>query len=165
MLHGPTPLSRKILRTKFCSGHPSLDNWFVHHALHAHRSGSTKVFAVHDDDDHAVGFYALSAGNVEAHQAPPRVRKGLGAHPIPIALLARLGVSEPAQGQGLGQALLKDALLRVDQAADLVGMRALLAHAKNEQARRFYMHFGFEPSPVDRLWMFLLMKDLRAALG
>lgn len=164
MLHGPIPLSRAIRRASFASGSAPLDAWFRDHALASHRSGSTKVFVVHDDELAALGFYALSAGSVSPTDAPDRVRAGMGGYPIPVALIARLAVARPAQGQRLGQALLKDSLLRIDQAADLLGVRAALAHAKDERARAFYAHFGFEESPIHPLWMYLLMKDLRRHL-
>jgi GNAT superfamily N-acetyltransferase len=85
-------------------------------------------------------------------------------HPVPVMILASLAVDLSHQRVGLGKALLKDALLRTAQAADIAGIRALLVHAKDERARNWYLNFEFEPSPTDPLHLFLLMKDLRAAL-
>jgi GNAT superfamily N-acetyltransferase len=76
-------------------------------------------------------------------------------------LLARLAVSRGAQGRGIGSGLLKDAMLRTIQAADIAGIRALVVHAKDENARLFYEHFGFVPSPSDPLHLYLLVKDIR----
>jgi GNAT superfamily N-acetyltransferase len=76
-------------------------------------------------------------------------------------LLARLAVDRTYQGVGLGQALLKDALHRTAQAADIAGIRALVVHAKDEQARQWYEQFNFDPSPTDPLHLFLLMKDVQ----
>ena len=162
-IQGPHPLTRAIRRDEFDSGNPALDDWFLRYALQAHLSGSTKVFVAHQND-RALGFYALSAGSVERDDAPARVSRGLGALPVPVALLARLGVDRTAQRRGLGQALLKDALLRVDQASEHLGVRAVMAHAKNEPAKAFYRVFGFETSPINPLWMFLLLKDLRRSV-
>ena len=80
-------------------------------------------------------------------------------------LLARLAIDRTEQGQGLGKALLKDALLRTAQAADIAGIRALLVHAKDDEARGWYQKYDFEPNPTDPFHLFLLMKDLRALLG
>jgi GNAT superfamily N-acetyltransferase len=91
------------------------------------------------------------------------VAKGLGGYPVPVILLARLAVDRTEQGKGLGAALLKDAILRAASAADIVGCRALLVHAKDKQAQAFYQRFGFEPSPVNELHLFLLMKDILAS--
>jgi GNAT superfamily N-acetyltransferase len=81
-----------------------------------------------------------------------------------VVLLARLAVDKTRLKKGIGAALLKDALVRVSNAADIVGARALLVHAKDEEAKSFYEHFDFEPSPSDPLHLFLLMKDIRAAI-
>jgi GNAT superfamily N-acetyltransferase len=79
-------------------------------------------------------------------------------------LLARLAIDIREQGQGLGKALLFDALKRIEAAADIVGVRAVMAHAIDDAARRFYEHFQFDPSPVDPFQLMLLLKDLRKAL-
>ena len=80
-------------------------------------------------------------------------------------LLARLAVDRTQQGRGLGKALIKDGLLRTVEAADIAGIRALLVHAKDDEARAWYEALEFEPSPTDPCHLFLLMKDLRALLG
>lgn len=85
---------------------------------------------------------------------------------MPVIILTRLGVDLSEQGRGLGRALVVDALRRVDSAADIVGIRALLIHAEDEGAKDFYMNLAeFEESPTDPLHLFLLIKDLRRALG
>lgn len=89
------------------------------------------------------------------------VAKGLARHPVPVMILARLAVHRSKQKIGLGKGLLKDALLRTMQAAEIAGIRAFLVHAKDEEAHLFYASFGFEPSPTDAYHLFLLMKDLR----
>jgi GNAT superfamily N-acetyltransferase len=75
-----------------------------------------------------------------------------------------LAVHKDEQGTGLGRALLKDALSRMERAKDILGIRALLVHAIDQQARAFYEKFEFEPCPDDELQMMLLMKDLRKEL-
>jgi predicted N-acetyltransferase YhbS len=76
-------------------------------------------------------------------------------------LLARLAVSVGSQGRGLGAGLLKDAMKRTLQAADIAGIRAFVVHAKDEDTRRFYEHFGFAPSPTDPLHLFVLIKEIK----
>ena len=94
-----------------------------------------------------VGYYSLAAGAVQPADAPTRVGKGLARHPIPVMLLARLAVDRSCQGQGLGKALIKDALLRTAEAAEIAGIRALLVHARDDEARIWYEALEFEPSP------------------
>jgi predicted N-acetyltransferase YhbS len=117
------------------------------------------------DGDAVVGYYSLAVGAVDHAQAPARVKKGLARHPIPVMVLARLAVDVRYQGQKMGQGLLKDALLRTVQLAEQAGIRAILVHAKDSQARRFYERFDFESSPLDPLQLLLLVKDARKAFG
>lgn len=116
-------------------------------------------------NERVVGYYTLTPGAVTKQEAPQRVGKGLADHPLPVIVLARLAVDKSEQGTGLGKGLLKDALLRIVGAADIIGGRAVLVHAKNSQAKSFYEHFGFEPSPIDQFHLYLLLKDIKKTLG
>jgi GNAT superfamily N-acetyltransferase len=84
--------------------------------------------------------------------------------PIPVMVLGRLAVDRAFQGRGLGKALLRDAILRTLQAADIAGMRAILVHAKDERAQRFYKRFGFLASPADPRILALPLQDVSAQL-
>lgn len=148
----------------FDCGQPDLDGWLEKYALVNQKAGMATVF-VTSSENRVVGYYALATGGVERANAPERVVRGVPAHPVPVILLTRLAVDATVQGKGLGRALLRDALVRVGNAAEEIGVRALLIHAKDEQAKKFYMRNAeFEPSPTDPLHLFLLMKDLRKAL-
>lgn len=91
--------------------------------------------------------------------------KGLASHPVPVILLTRLAVDKSEQGSGLGKALMKDAMIRIAGAADVIGARAVLVHAIDSGTAEFHRRFGFETSPVHELHSMLLMKDLRASLS
>lgn len=158
------PLDPRHDSTTFDSGKEELDDWLRRFALSNHRAGSARVYIVHRSD-RIVGYYALAAASVESADAPTRVSKGLSRNPIPVIFLARLAVNRDEQGHGLGAALLRDALLRALSAADEIGARAVIVHAKDDEAREFYEHFGFEASPSDPLHLLILMKDLRRMLG
>jgi predicted N-acetyltransferase YhbS len=134
------------------------------HALANHQNESARTY-VAARGQRVVGYYSLAAASVRPEQVPQRVKKGLARHSVPVILLARLAVDHREQGKGLGKGLLKDALLRAAQAADLIGCRAVLVHAKDEAAKAFYAKFDFTPSPTDDLHLYLLMKDLRKNLG
>jgi GNAT superfamily N-acetyltransferase len=150
---------------EFNCGHPDLDDWLKRFALINQRAGMTTVFVTLSNSKVA-GYYALATGGVERANAPARVARGVPDHPIPVVLLARLAVDSSAQKRGLGRQLLRDALIRVEAAADEIGIRALLIHAKDDNAREFYMKCAeFEPSPTDPLHLFLLMKDLKKLLA
>lgn len=108
-----------------------------------------------------VAYYSLTVGAVAHADVTERVKKAMPRYPIPVMILARLAVDKSMRGQQLGAGLLKDALLRTARAADIAGIRALLVHAKDDEAKGFYEHFDFEPSPTDPHHLFLLMKDLQ----
>jgi GNAT superfamily N-acetyltransferase len=112
-----------------------------------------------------VGFHTLAAAQAMYADAPQRLTKGLARHPVPVILLARLAVDRRWQNQGVGKALLKDAMLRTLQAADIAGIRALAVHAKDDGAKRFYEHFDFVPSPSDPMHLFVLLKDVRRIIS
>ncbi|MFA5160237.1 MAG: GNAT family N-acetyltransferase [Candidatus Omnitrophota bacterium] len=127
------------------------------------RNGSARTYVALRENV-VVGYYTIAPGSVEKERVPGRVGHGLARHPVPIILLARLAVDKSEKGKGLGEGLLKDALVRVLSAAEIIGGRALLVHAKDETAKSFYEHFGFEPSPIDAFHLYLLMKDIRKSL-
>ncbi len=108
-----------------------------------------------------VGYYGLAVGSVRREDSPSRVVKGMARHPVPVMILARLAVDRSNQRSGIGKALLKDALQRTADAAAIAGIRALVVHAKDDDARRWYEQFDFEPSPTDPFHLFLLLKDLK----
>jgi GNAT superfamily N-acetyltransferase len=157
-------LSRDHVVAGFDCGITALNVWLARFALVNQAAGTAQTYVVHRSNT-VVGYYAVTAGSVSRDDSPERVAKGLARHPVPVAMIGRLAVDQSEHGHGLGAALLKDALLRIVGAADIIGVRAVLVHAKDESARAFYQRFDFVPSPVDPLQMFLLMKDLRRALG
>jgi GNAT superfamily N-acetyltransferase len=161
-LDGPEKLSQKHSLDAFSSGAESLDRWLKRFAWTNQQSDLTTTYVTHRGN-RVVGYYSLTAGSVNREDAPARIAKGAPNQPIGVVLLARLAVDTREQGAGIGSALLKDALLRAASAADIVSVRAVLVHALNEDARRFYLKYDFQPSPVYPLHLMLLMKDIRAS--
>jgi GNAT superfamily N-acetyltransferase len=153
--------------TAFDCGSDAQTNWLRRVAAVAHAAKTAVVYVVTPtDEDRVVGYYALAAASVAHADAPERLTKGAGRSPIPVILLARLGVDATAQGHGVGAALVKDAMIRAHQAAGAIGARALLVHAESDEARSFYEHLAeFDPSPSDPLHLLLLMTDIEAILG
>jgi len=119
---------------------PALNQFLQRYALVNQKAGSAQTYVCCKDGE-VVGFYSLTVGSVEPKEAPHRVVKGLA------------------------RALLKDALLRTLQVSDIVGIRALIVHAKNDVARQWYTEWEFEPSPTDPFHLFLMLKDLKAIVG
>ena len=153
-------LSREHAVEAFDCAEPALNRYLARHAL-ANQQADAGATYVGLAGEIVVGFHTLTVGEVGYAQAPVRLSKGLAHHPVPLMLLARLAVHRDWQGRGLGAGLLKDALRRTAQAAEIVGIRALVVHAKDDKARAFYRHFDFIDSPTDPMHLYLLMKDLR----
>lgn len=149
---------------EFDCGQEPLNVFLQRHALSNEQGGGCRTY-VALDGDRVVGFYSLAAGSMEYRDAPARVSKGQARHPIPLLVLARLAVDSSCQGRGIGRGLLKDAFMRALRAAEIVGIRALVVHAKDEAARDWYLRYAaFQASPVDPLQLVLLMKGVRRAL-
>jgi GNAT superfamily N-acetyltransferase len=150
--------------SSFDCGTASLNEWLQRFAWQNQQADAAKVYVAHHRDNVVIGYHSLTASSVRRDDAPARVAKGLANHPVGVALLGRLAVDGRQKGKGFGRALLLDALMRTAQAADTIGIRAILVHAIDEDAKRFYLHFNFEVSPVDSMHLMLLMKDLRALI-
>jgi GNAT superfamily N-acetyltransferase len=153
-------LQRAHVLDAFDCGNPELNTFLQKYALPSQYSDGAQTY-VGLVDETVIGYHSLATGSVEPDHAPERVKKGLAKHSISIMLLARMAVDLQWQKRGIGAALLKDAILRTVQAADLAGIRALVVHAKDDTAKQFYLHFDFEPSPTDPLHLYILLKDLR----
>lgn len=163
--HKPVALEAWHHAENFQCGVLSLDEWLRKHALQSHRSGGSRVFVTTETEPEIVGYYALAAGAVMPRDATARLARGMATNlPVPVVLLGRLAVDARHQGQHLGRSLLQDAMMRVLQAGELIGIRALLVHAIDEHAREWYTQFGFERSPTHPLHLILLIKDLRASV-
>lgn len=147
----------------FDCGRDALNRFLNRYALQNQQAEASQTYVAMADAA-VVGTYTLVFGQVEYNDAPERLTKGLARHPVPVMLLARLAIVTSFKGRGLGSGLLKDAMLRTLQAADIAGLRAFAVHAKDDEARSFYEHFDFVASPSDPYHLFRLIKDIRAAL-
>jgi GNAT superfamily N-acetyltransferase len=148
----------------FDCGREQLNRYLLRYAWVNQQAGAAQTW-VGLAGNALVGYYTLAVGQVAREAAPERLTRGLARHPVPIMLLARLAVALSSQGQGVGKALLRDAMLRTLQAADIAGIRAFAVHAKDEQARRFHERFDFIPSPTDPMHLFVLLKDVRRMIS
>ena len=137
-----------------------LNRYLLRYAWQNQQAGAAQTY-VGVVGEVMVGYYTLAVGQVTLEDAPERLKKGLAKHPVPVMLLARLAIDRRWQGQGVGKALLRDAMQRTLEAADIAGIRAFAVHAKDEEARRFYEHFDFSLSPTDPMHLFVMLKDVR----
>lgn len=147
----------------FDSGVPVLDDWLRKRALPNETSGASRTYVI-CQGLRVVGYYALATGAVALHTATGKVRRNM-PDPIPVMVIGRLAVDRALQGKGLGVALLRDSVLRTHQAASIAGIRAILIHAISEEAKRFYLKFGFAESPVDPMTLMLPVSDIESLLS
>jgi GNAT superfamily N-acetyltransferase len=147
----------------FDSGVAALDDWLKRHAFANETAGGSRTY-VACVGRRVVGYYALATGAVAPATATGRVRRNM-PDPVPVMLLGRLAVDRAFQGRGIGEGLLRDAILRTLQAAELAGIRAMLVHAISEEAKRFYERHGFAESPIDPMTLMITIADAKRALA
>jgi GNAT superfamily N-acetyltransferase len=163
-LQAPQALAAHHRSSGFDCGNDSLNQWLRQRALANQMNGATRTFVVCNDDGDIQAFVALASGAVAVAASPGRFRRNM-PDPIPVVVLARLAVCRSQQGQGVARALLADAFARVLQASEQIGVRGILVHAASSPARAFYLHMGFEPSPLEPSTLMVRLADLRAALS
>lgn len=143
----------------FDCGQEPLNRYLMRFALTNQRANAARTY-VGLAGETVIGYYTLAVGAIAYADAAQRLTKGMARHPVPVMLLARLAVDRHWQGQGIGSGLLKDAMRRTLLAAEIAGIRALVVHAKDGNARAFYERFGFAPSSTDPLHLYVLVKEL-----
>jgi GNAT superfamily N-acetyltransferase len=150
--------------SSFSCGNELLDRWLTRYAGQNERRDAARTFVATSGAHAVCGYHTLLAGQLDHYQATPETRKGLSRHfPIPVAILARLAVDRGHQGQGLGAALLDDALRRVCSAAELLAVRAVVVHATDQSAAAFYERFGFKALSGTPRTLMVTLAALRAA--
>lgn len=160
-LSPPLPLTAKHDLTRFECGQPALDEWLRKNAIRNEASGASRTYVV-CEGVRVLAYYCLANGAVAINAAPGKIRRNM-PDPIPVMIVGRLAVDRSLHSKGIGRGLLKDAVLRTLRAADIAGIRAVLVHAIDADAARFYRHNGFMESPGDPLLLMLPLDTARKA--
>jgi len=158
----PTVLKGSHEVSEFDCGNDGLNDWLIKRAMKNQSSGASRTFVICQDNQ-VVGYYALASGSVERMASPKSIARNM-PEPIPVMVLGRLAIDARMQGQRLGSALLKDALLRTLSVSKNVGIRAILVHAISEDAKRFYVGYGFQVSPIDPMTLMLPVRHIEVLL-
>ena len=156
-LSAPEPLTASHDVSAFDSGQPALDEWLRRHAWPNQQRRASRSFVVCEASQ-VVGYYALAAGSVSHTQSIDRLRRNM-PDPVPMAMLGRLAVDRRLHGQGIGHAMLKDAMLRIIAAADQLAIRGILVDAIDDTARTFYERYGFRASPAVPLKLMVTLDE------
>lgn len=148
----------------FKSREPLLDEWVRRKALSNEPSGACRTYVV-TDGERVVGFYCLATGAVAHTQATGKVRRNM-PDPVPVVIVGRMAVDEKCERKGIGKGLIRDAVIRTLGAAEVVGVRAILIHAKSEESRKFYVDkCGLSECPVDPTTLMITLTDAKAAFN
>lgn len=158
----PEPLADRHDFADFASGEPALDDWLRRRARANQLSGASRTYVL-ARGGWVVGYYSIAAGAIAVTVAPGRIRRNM-PDPIPMTVLGRLAIAQPWQGKRLGGLMLRDAVLRSSQAAEILGMRGILVHAISPAAKRFYETFGFRESPANPMTLMVSINDALATL-
>ena len=162
-LTAPEPIGERHDVSRFESGAESLDAWLRRKARLNEAKGGARTCVV-CDGDRVIGFYSLAASSVERRRVSSRAGRSM-PEPIPVILLGQLAVDTGYRGRGLGADLLVDAAKRALAAAEVIGARALVVQALDDEVRGFHERFGFRRfSEREPLMLILRMSELKAAL-
>jgi len=162
-LASPILLTKEHDRKSFDCGVKELNEYLQKYALQNQNKNVSRTY-VAIVDGKIIGYYSLAYTNVMPSETPLNVSKGIGRYSIPVLLLARLATDKTYHGKGIGKALLRDALLKAPKAADIAGIRAMLVHAKDDNAKQFYERFGFSSSPSNPYHLFMMIDDIKASI-
>ncbi|MCD2172026.1 GNAT family N-acetyltransferase [Rhizobium sp. C4] len=160
MVRRPAPLGIQHRLDGFDSGKPDLDHYLRDIARANHENGLARSFVIADADFTVVGYYSLAAAMISRNEAPRNIGGHGSPRDIPVALLARLAVDRRHQGRGLGAQLLRAALLSVLAGAEHVAFRAVMVHALDDEATRFYAKYGFRAAKGSERTLLLPLQDV-----
>jgi GNAT superfamily N-acetyltransferase len=159
----PRPVAAGDKLSEFRCGEEALDIWLRGRARSNEKSGASRTMVSATTEGRIAGYYCLSASALERDDGPPELTTGMPTS-IPVVLLGRLAVDEAFKGTGLGYSLLQHSTSRALEAAETIGIHAMLVHAINDTVVPFYEKFGFTPFPGAQKTLYLLAKDARATL-
>lgn len=158
-----SPITPNIELADFDSGELFLNEWLKKRALKNNAAGASRCFVLCNGNS-VIGYYSLSAGAISHETAPEAMRRNM-PDPLPVLLLGRLAVDKRYHNKGIGQALLRDALIRAVNVSGNAGVFAILVHALNDQAKQFYLSRGLVESPLQPMKLIMTIETIRSILA
>jgi len=158
------PISKLHNRKDFKCKKKALTQYLHRFARQNDENNIAKTFVAVDDDNKVIGYYSLSTASIEFEDLPEDFIKGLPRYPIPAALIAKLAVDSNVNGQGLGSRLLIEALQNILTASEEIAVKVVLVDAIDEEAKGYYLRFGFIELPGNDLKLFLPIETISQLL-
>lgn len=158
----PCPITHEHVTEAFACGNADMDAWLRRHALN-NEGKVSRTYVVTDHAKVVVAYYALATGKMDLCELPRRIRHNL-PRAVPVIVLGRLAVDLDHGGMGLGSCLLREAMQRCLEVSQVVGVRALVVHAIDDEAVEFYRRFGFEGSKIGPRTLLLPIETITQAL-
>jgi GNAT superfamily N-acetyltransferase len=162
-IQAPQPIKSDYRLEDFDCGNSELNEWLKKRAFKNESSGASRTYIV-TVEQKIIAYYCLASGSIINAAATGKVRRNM-PDPIPVMVIGRLAVDQNWQGKGIGYALVRDAVLRTLQVSAIVGIRAILVHALNEEAKQFYEKCGFTASPIAPMTLMISIADAKVSLG
>jgi len=159
MIFKPVLLSEDHDSSQLDCGNETLNEWLIRRALKNQASGASRTFVI-CNESRVIGYYALASGCIERTIVPKTIARNM-PDPITVTVLGRLAIDLQFQGQRLGAALLKDAIMRTVLVSRSIGVRAMLVHAIYEDAKRFYSSYGFKESLINEMTLMLSLQQIK----
>jgi len=160
-------------RQRFSCGVDTVDNYFRKTANKLAKAGNARVYVMTSETGDVIGFYALNAHSVDFTELPSRYARSRPSHgAIPAAFISMIGVDQRYAGKGHGGDLLADALLRIEQAAERIGIAMVVLDVLDDgnpdfvrRRKTLYLRYGFEALPSNPLRLFLPVAAIRESLA
>jgi GNAT superfamily N-acetyltransferase len=163
-LSAPAPLTGEHDLGQFDCGKPALDDWLKSRALES-EGRTARTYAVCEPRRVVVGYYCIATGSVERRALPSAMKRAKGLpNQVPVAIVGRLARDRRYAGKGLGRDLLQDALSRILAASRIIGIRAVLVHALDEEAAKFWQAHEFMECPIGSGTFYLAVETIADAI-
>jgi GNAT superfamily N-acetyltransferase len=158
------PINKKHTKANFDCGHASLNQYFRHYALKNDQLSIGKTFVAITENEEIAGYITISSAQILCELLPEELQKKLPKYPVPAFRIGRLAVDSTFQGHGCGRWLLTQALKKALDISSSIGIFAIIVDAIDDNAKSFYLKYGFITFPAQPLTLFLPLATLKDAL-
>jgi len=154
-------LKKSHKKDRFDCGVKSLNDYLSRYARQNDQKSISRTFVAINNEKIIQGYYSICLASINFEELPENISNQLPRYPVPAARLSRLAVNLKAQGSGLGEHLLLNALKRIYLTSNEMGIKCIIVDSINEKAKSFYESYGFINLPNQDLKLFLLIDTVK----